>query len=330
MAEQSRESLKCFLWAHINKDSKNDFNLIYSWDVKDAWRVVDFTKAEMRFRAADKKIEYFKYSIKYLGDVINVTLPVFSKNKDVDFDKDKTTSIKDEYLKAINQYIKAWMFSDRRWTVISKMLENYDIVEYQGIIAFIELKKFNEDDIVFKSKTESFEFANSKFKLDVEDQSDIKDYEMVMLLIKEAQFWYYDVRTHSLVDVIEWQQIQQDYKIWRDVTIVMNWEKIVSVSQEDTRYTAVREKEWWFVITPDGEKISCIDFVPYSTTTDEDWNTVIKLVWAYTHMLRNMMDFKPLSWQYNMLMWQKRITFVAGCRRSWKSSDQSSPWNSWS
>jgi hypothetical protein len=68
------------------------------------------------------------------------------------------------------------------------MLENYDLVEYQGIIAFVETKKIDENEIVFKSKTESFEFADSKFSLDVEDQSDIQDYEMVMLLIKEAQF----------------------------------------------------------------------------------------------------------------------------------------------
>ena len=313
MVEATPE-LKAFLWAHHNKEKKWKFNIIYNWKADEAWDIVDFTKGEDRYHRSHNFTEYKSYSIKFLGDVINVTLPVFRS----DLDLSSAESVKQDYLKLINIYIKSWMFSDRRWTIISKLLDNFDVVQYNWAICFIEVKKFDESEIIFKSKTESFQIEDSKFHLDVEDQSNIWDYEMVMLLVKEVQDWYYDVKTHSLVDFNEWQLIQQDYKIWRDVTIVMKDKEIISVDQKDTSYSATREKDWWFVITPSWEKISCIDFKPYSLTSNGDWTITIKLIWAYTHMLRNMLDFKPLSWQYNMLMGQKRITFVAWCRRSGK------------
>ena len=315
------EEIKTFLWAHHSKEKKHEFKLIYNWKAEESGNIVDFTKWEDRYQRAHKIIDYKSYSIKFLGDVINISLPVFitkQENPDSDIDRSELVSVKDEYLKFINIYIKAGMFSDRRWTIISKILNNFDVVVYNWVVCFVEIKKFDESEIVFKSKTESFKLEDTEFKLDVEDQNNIWDYEMVMLLVKEVQFWYYDVRTHSLVDIIEWQMIQQDYKIWRDIDITLKWEEIISLTQKDTEYSAVREKDWRFILTPDGNKVSSIWFKPYSII-EEDWITHIKLIWAYTHMLRNMLDFKPLSWQYNMLMWQKRITFVAWCRRSGKT-----------
>ena len=58
--------------------------------------------------------------------------------------------------------------------------------------------------------------------------------------------------------------VQQDYKIGRDIDIILNGNEVVDVKQEDTKYNAVKDKTGWRVITPTGDKISAIGFRPYS------------------------------------------------------------------
>ena len=69
--------------------------------------------------------------------------------------------------------------------------------------------------------------------------------------MKEVQDGYYDVRTHSLVDKMNGKMVQQDYKIGRDITIILNGEEVVDVQQEDTKYNAIKDKDGWRVIAPD-------------------------------------------------------------------------------
>jgi hypothetical protein len=54
----------------------------------------------MDWRAqTNKEIEVKDYSIKFLGDVVNVSIPVFKEAKDY-------VSIKQDYLNILNRYIK--------------------------------------------------------------------------------------------------------------------------------------------------------------------------------------------------------------------------------
>ena len=304
------ELLHEFIGAHITKDSKNGFNILYDGNTENLGITIDSNMAMDWWVHNGKFVEMKDYSIKFLGDVIQVSIPVFKENK--------WESIKQEYLNILNRYIKDGVLSDRRWTVISRLLENMDIVVFENKIGFIEVKKFDENDIIFKSKTTKFNFGTNEFKLDIEDNWDIWRYENILLLMKEVQDWYYDVRTHSLVDKINWKMTQQDYKIGRDIEIILNGNEVVDVKQEDTKYNAIKDKTGWRVITPTWKKVSAIGFKPYSIE-ERDGLTYIKLIGAYTHLLRNMLDFNPLSRQYNMLMGQKRITFLAGCRRSGKT-----------
>jgi len=297
--------------AHITKDSKNAFLIMYDWDINNLGNLIDWALWVQWYRNTHKRIEFKDISIKFLGDVINITIPIIKKTTN-------PVSVKDKYLNTLNRYIKDGVLSDRRGTIISRILENMDVVIDDGVIWFIETKAFDEKDIVFKSKTTKLDFGSSSFKLDIEDSGDIGRYENVLLVMKEVMDGYYDVREHSLVDKINWQMTQQDYKIWKDIDIILNDNNVVDVKQRDTQYTAFKDKKWWRVVTPDWEKINAIDFKPYSIE-ERDWLTYVHLIWAYTHLLRNMLDFSPLSWQYNMLMWQKRITFLAGCRRSGKT-----------
>ena len=47
------------------------------------------------------------------------------------------------------------------------------------------------------------------------------------------------------------KMVQQDYKIGRDVTIILNGEEVVDVQQEDTKYNAIKDKDRWRIIAPD-------------------------------------------------------------------------------
>ena len=52
--------------------------------------------------------------------------------------------------------------------------------------------------------------------------------------------------------------VQQDYKIGRDIDIILNGNEVVDVKQEDTKYNAIKDKSGWRIITPTGEKKSAI------------------------------------------------------------------------
>ena len=305
------ELLHMFIWAHITKDDKKGFLILYNGDMTNLGITIDSNMA-MDWRAqTNKEIEIKDYTIKFLGDVVHVSLPVFKK-------VENPLSIKQDYLNILNRYIKDGVLGDRRGTVISRLLDNLDVVIVDNKICFLEVKKFEDKDIIFKSKTTSFNFGTNEFKINIEDNGDIGRYENILLLMKEVQDWYYDVRTHSLVDKMNGKMVQQDYKIGRDITIILNGEEVVDVQQEDTKYNAIKDKDWWRIVAPDWTKSSAIGFKPWSSE-ERDGLTIIKLIWAYTHLLRNMLDFNPLSRQYNMLMGQRRITFLAGCRRSGKT-----------
>ena len=303
--------LNQLIWAHITKDSKNAFLILYDWDIEHIGNMIDNALGMQRYRDTHKQMEYKDISIKFLWDVVSINIPILKKSK-------WAISVKDKYLNILNKYIKDGVLSDRRGTIIGRLMENMDVVIVDWFIWFIETKKFDEKDIVFKSKTTKLDFGTSSFKLDIEDAGDIGRYENILLVMKEVKEGYYDVREHSVVDKINWTMVQQDYKIGKDIDIILNGNEVIDVKQRDTQYNAFKDKSWRRVVTPDWKKINSINFVPWSTE-EVDWLTHIHLIWAYTHLLRNMLDFSPLSWQYNMLMWQKRITFLAGCRRSGKT-----------
>lgn len=306
-----KDLLNMFMWAHLVKDSSNDFNILYDGNIGNIGICIDSTQAESWYVNTYKSVEYKDLTIKFLGDVINVRIPLFKKPKGYE-------SIKMEYLALLNSYIKQGIIGDRRGTVISRLMENLDVVIWDKKICFVEVKRFDEKDIIFKSKTTELEFGADTFKINIENNWDIGRYENILLLMKEVQDWYYDVRTHSLVDKINWKMTQQDYKIGRDIEILLHDNEVIDVKQKDTEYNAIKDKEGRRIICPDWKKINSINFQPRSIE-ERDWVKKICLIWAYTHLLRNMLDFNPLSRQYNMLMGQKRITFLAGCRRSGKT-----------
>jgi len=96
---ERKDLLNWFIGAHIIKDVKNEFQILYDGKIDNIGNVIDSSKAEDRYYYTHKQLEYKDISIKFLGDVVKINIPIFSKTK-------KGESIKSEYLKVLNVYIK--------------------------------------------------------------------------------------------------------------------------------------------------------------------------------------------------------------------------------
>jgi len=148
-------------------------------------------------------------------------------------------------------------------------------------------------------------------------------YNNIMLLIKEAKDWYFDCRTHSLAlknkrNVYE----LHEYLIWEDIDIIINTKtnEVLQVDTRETIYRSYKDDTWvWSIQEKDkpSTKIKVSQFKNIITTLDSTNPDIqhIQLRWAYTHVLRNILWFKPQTWQYKCLINQMRINYVAWVRR---------------
>lgn len=329
MSEITTNLIKEFLAAHT---IKNITELVYSWDINQLSATIDSTIASRWFEWLNNKVDFKEYNINLYGDRFTITIPVFS-------DEIKYENISDEYKQLVFDYLKDWLFSDKKGAVIFKLLDSFELWLFEWIIAFYPQWDAWEKLLKTVSSTVVDVWA-IKVELDINNINDINRYENIMLLFKEVSDWYYDCRKHSIVDKIQWTHVQQEYTLARDVYVKVNikTQEVLEVTQTETKYGSRKWRDWWYIITPNiiwytevkdeegnvvwedpvYEEINSKDFVPYITKSEWDI-TEIRMYWAYTHMLRDLLDFKPLTWQYKFLLNQKRISFVAGCRRAGKT-----------
>jgi hypothetical protein len=75
------ELLHEFIGAHITKDNKNGFNILYDGNTENLGITIDSNMAMDWWVHNGKFVENKDYSIKFLGDVISVNIPVFKENK---------------------------------------------------------------------------------------------------------------------------------------------------------------------------------------------------------------------------------------------------------
>jgi len=150
-------------------------------------------------------------------------------------------------------------------------------------------------------------------------------YNNIMLLIKEVQDGYVDMRSHSLaLKNKRWKYELHEYKIWEDITIKLNSQthEVISVNKHETEYTTTKDDNGIWIVTSPDWTITPTDEFKYQSVehdqTDPNIQT-IKLYWAYTHTLRDILWFKPQTWQYKFLISQQRINYVAWVRRWWKT-----------
>jgi len=157
-------------------------------------------------------------------------------------------------------------------------------------------------------------------------------YNNIMLLLKEAKDWYFDLRTHSLaLKNKKWIYELHEYVIWEDIDITINktTNSILDINTKETIYRSYKDDKWvWVVIdttkpiTPTNPPVKVSEFknviVTYPQPQDKNIER-IQIFWAYTHVLRNILWFSPQTWQYKFLISQKRINYVAWVRRWWKT-----------
>lgn len=352
MIDELNHELKEFISAHITK--WDETQIIYAGNISSLQSTIDSAIADIRYEKNKMLVEFKEYSIDHLGTIHSIAVPVF-----LDIKKGKhEEKLSLEYKKIINHYMKTGLISDKKGWVLFKLLNTFDIISSNWHIAYRkkEWVKLVDNLIKTKNTVSSIEIGWQIFNVNVNSLQDIDRYENIMLLVKEVQDWFYDVRSHSLTDRQNGVMVQQQYKLGQDVEIKMHTEskEIISVEQEESKYDAEKDKGWWWILTPEynrlqtlitseltkvdsewkpnwdktkikkwkklqePEKISTSVFKPYESREDEEY-TYIKLHGAYTHVLRDVLDFKPLTRQYRVLLNWKRFNVLAWCRRAGKT-----------
>ncbi len=335
------ESLKLFLSAHV---VKGDISLlIYNWELQYLARTLDWATAELRHEHAEKEIKFDTVWMQLFGDSLSLMIPHFViKEKEEDKEWVLESEIKDlttKYKYLISEYLKSGLFSDRRGSVLFKVLDSFGVWIYKWVVCYYPLKDRPIDVIQSIKESSTIELWWHMVDITVWDISDIKRYENVMLLFKEVTDWYYDVRRHSIVEKQQWTYIQQEYCLGKDVYVEINndTKEVIKVEQNDTVYNWYRSGEWRVIVTPEiiwyeeliddewepyskpiYKEVNTKDFLPYKV--ESKWKILkIWMYWAYTHILRDLLEFKPLTRQYKLLMNFGRLNFIAWCRRSWKT-----------
>lgn len=236
----------------------------------------------------------------------------------------------------IDVYLKWNIIWDDFFQLILQLLNDIDVfeIEYNWKQELVFVKKLSKQikttKINITPKNEASEWFKKTFDILLhkniyELSQDEFRYNNVMLLIKEVREWFMDMRLHSLaLKNKRWKYELHEYKIWEDIVIQLNEEtqEIISINKKETIYTTVKDDSWtWSVINandPLFKPIPTDDFEFYRIETpnpDKPHLVTIKLFWAYTHVLRDILWFKPQTWQYKFLINQERINYVAWVRR---------------
>ncbi len=303
---------KEFIAAHVVKGQKE--NVFYSWSIADLPSTLDSAFCNSRYSKVREDIKWETTALWIYGDILHIKIPLFKPKVKIE----KYVDVTEDYKKILNRYMKTGIISDRRWWVLFKLLTKVDLYAFNWSFGF-----------VWKPEVKFLDIKESQVEAKVWDESIVfgknidKRYKSLMLLVKEVMQWYWDVRTHYLAEktwkIGKGSFVQQEYKIGEDIHIIINWDKVIDVQQTKTEYSARKDHDGWKIIDWEWKEESVIDFKPYKISKDKDGNTHYHLIWAYTHILRDMMKFTPLTWQFKFLMNFNRINFVAWNRRSGKT-----------
>lgn len=305
------QEFKAFMSAHLVKWNKDKF--FYNDDLSQLPNALDSAFCNSWTHKVNWLLKRETIAIGIYGDILHIEVPLFKPSVDLK----KFENVTEDYKKILNRYLKTGIISDKRWWVLYKMLSKVDLYAYNEIFAFV-----SKPEVKFMEVTETQVEAKVWDEMITFWKEIDKRYKNVMLLIKEVMQWYRDVREHFLAEKSSkgvGSFVQQTYKIGEDVHIIIKGQEVISVTQTPTKYNWKKDQDGWYIIDPAWNRTNAIGYKPYKIYDDEEWNTHYELIWAYTHILRDMMNFSPLSWQFKFLINFNRINFVAGCRRAWKT-----------
>jgi len=242
-----------------------------------------------------------------------------------------------EFNETMRHFSKGWIISDEFFQLITKVLQKAQVVSFYpknknnqpSQTKWYAFRLLNDEESSFWSNVNVHVNDEHVFSVDVDtvfEALNVDDfrYNNVMLLITEVSKGFVSYREHSIVNR-QWELKQeQKYKIGQDIDIIMDGETIESVEAVPTQYTTIKTENGWSVMWPDLKTpILTDDFVPIITKKLNDNRLHIRLLGAYTHILRKVLWYNPQTWQFRYLMSERRLNIVAWTRRAGKTMKSS-------
>lgn len=298
----------------INKDAAQRYSLENKKYLKHGY--IDIDLFWMRY-----KKRFFDINLEYLDEH-------YSNLYIITDEQEKCNSV-------LRTFIKWWLVSDEFFQFLQRFFIKVKVVKVslysneskdtKPIKEFYSFQALEDEEVPFswqiklnvtEDATLNVNTHTPVWKLSEDDFR----YLNVSSIIKEVSDGYFSFRTHYIVNGEGKSRSEQSYKIAQDLTIVVKDEQIVSVDARETEYSISKNDNWWVVHTPSNEIIPIEDFKPIETIQNKENGTIIYRIYgAYTHVLRNVLWFKPQSWQMKFLLSQNRLSTVAWVRRWWKT-----------
>lgn len=330
-------SFDYFIDALILKRSSPD--LFWNWTEKTMSQTLNPTRARIWYGRNVNKVLFQEWTAKFLGNNITKMIPV---PKPELRDNIKTYQ---EVNKEFESYL--WILSrsktinDESYQFLVHFSKHFTLFLSPGTATDPEnifMIPKNEDQIALTKFGYSFQAEHPKTDEQIQSEQvtvsgSLKDYahlteedkqfQNCLLTIKEVIDWYVDLRSHSVIVTEESGRKAIQYKMAEDVHIIIdhNKQSVVSIEQHQTVYSSRKTNNSWIIINDEtNQEENYTTFSTYTINKLPDGTTEYYLRWAYTHILRKILNFLPQQWQYQFLLGEKKESWLAGCRRMGKSA----------
>lgn len=298
----------------------NEHYLIYPWQRNQLKKTIDPTIASDWFLSTRDYMKEESFTFHLFWNKYTKALLILDEEKYTD----PYYPASEDVNQIIKTYSKWWIITDEFFQILTRIFHYYEPVKIN--IKWAEHIVFRKLDTTetpfiwqldFKVNDQTYKVSIDKPLTEIDEE--MFRYKNIMLLLKEVQMWFWTFRSHSLaIQDSRWRFQQQNYKIAQDLVITLAGDRIISVEAEETTWSLTKI-DWVWTVDIDWEKIKSEDFNPITTIDNNDWTQTIKIRWAYTHILRRVLSFRPQTWQYNFLMRQNRLNVVAWTRRAGKT-----------
>jgi hypothetical protein len=332
-------------------------NLIYALDEQKAmdWRrsvkhYVNLTEVRKNFKGKEYKVKY-PFAKFYLDPNDERNISNNGKYYWIIWEKSaKIEEITQDYIKIVQDKVRIWIYDEVIFFLEQELLHNDLFAICLVTINWEEEKQFVTATRIITEKVEEWEetyqaseiagqktaatpFVGGvevdlmKYRREAFNDKEVNKYFNMMLTISEAEDWYVDMRDHSIVQKISYNEYKEvPYRIGQDIRTIVNHETktVESIELKETECEHYRDnrefyiKKWTKIIL--ASEFKTVERKVLKA--DENGNPLkeeIKVYGAYTHILRKMLRFTPFTRQLQYLLGESRINFLAGKRRAGKT-----------
>lgn len=299
--------------------------LTYNWDIQLNKKAIDTISAMSRHRLIKDLIVDEVFNVTLFWTKITKSIPIIQDTYLTEY-----ISMQSEFNQMLKTYSKWWIIADEFYQILNKLFLYVEVVQIEyNKKKYIGFKKLSWADSPMIWQVDIKLSDTNNISVNVENvipelNAEEFRYSNIALLIKEVSDGFISFKEYSIVNNNgNWTYTQQKFKIGQDLIINIKWQNILSVEAKQTAYDISKVDGIWSIFLDWKFICKSDDFNPIDTVENEDWTLTIKIYWAYTHILRNILWYNPQTWQYKYLMREKRLNVVAGCRRAWKTMHSS-------